>query len=234
MKILLVDDEEQIRNIVKMYLSREGFTVKEAPNGREALDLIGGEQFDLMVLDIMMPEVDGLAVCREVRARSAVPIIMLTAREDEVDRVVGLEMGADDYVVKPFSPRELLARIKAVLRRTAGTAGRGQPVPGPLEAPRVNKLIDINPGARSVSIQGRPVNLTAKEFDLLQFMARHPGRVYTREDLLQGIWGFDYFGDTRTVDTHINRLRDKLNKVPGCPEIIRTVWGVGYKFEVAE
>lgn len=234
MKILLVDDEEQIRNIVRMYLAREGFTVKEAPNGREALDLIGGEQFDLIVLDIMMPEVDGWAVCREVRSRSAVPIIMLTAREDEVDRVVGLEMGADDYVVKPFSPRELLARIKAVLRRTGGRCGQVQAAPEQQESLQSSKLIDINPGARSVSILGQQVNLTAKEFDLLQFLAKHPGRVYTRDDLLQGVWGFDYFGDTRTVDTHINRLRDKLNKVPGCPEIIRTVWGVGYKFEVAE
>ncbi|MFZ5648987.1 MAG: response regulator transcription factor [Bacillota bacterium] len=234
MKILLVDDEDQIRNIVRMYLTREGFNVKEASNGREALDIINSEQFDMIVLDIMMPEVDGWAVCREVRARSAVPIIMLTAREDEVDRVVGLEMGADDYVVKPFSPRELLARIKAVLRRTAGAAGQGQGSPAPQEGTQANKLIDINPEARSVTILGQPVNLTAKEFDLLQFLARHPGRVYTRDDLLQGVWGFDYFGDTRTVDTHINRLRDKLGKVPDCPEIIRTVWGVGYKFEVAE
>ncbi|MFZ5650961.1 MAG: response regulator transcription factor [Bacillota bacterium] len=234
MKILLVDDEDQIRNIVRMYLAREGFAITEAHNGKEALNIINTDQFDLIVLDIMMPEVDGWAVCREVRARSAVPIIMLTAREDEVDRVVGLEMGADDYVVKPFSPRELIARIKAVLRRTGGSAGHVQAAPGQKESLQASKLIDINPEARSVNILGQPVNLTAKEFDLLQFLARHPGRVYTRDDLLQGVWGFDYFGDTRTVDTHINRLRDKLNKVPGCPEIIRTVWGVGYKFEVAE
>ena len=234
MKILLVDDEDQIRNIVRMYLTREGYVIKEAADGKEALEIIDAEQFDLIVLDIMMPKIDGWAVCREVRARSAVPIIMLTAREDEVDRVLGLEMGADDYVVKPFSPRELLARIKAVLRRTAVNAVQNGGVPGSKEGIEVNKLIDINPESRSVIILGLPVNLTAKEFDLLHIMARYPGRVYSRDELLQNLWGFDYLGDTRTVDTHINRLREKLNKVPGCPEIIRTVWGVGYKFEVEE
>lgn len=232
MKILLVDDEDQIRNIVRMYLTREGYIIKEAANGKEALEIIDAEQFDLIVLDIMMPIIDGWAVCREVRARSAVPIIMLTAREDEVDRVLGLEMGADDYVVKPFSPRELLARIKAVLRRTAVNPVQNQEIPGPQKG--IHKLIDINPESRSVIILGLPVNLTAKEFDLLHIMARYPGRVYSRDELLQNVWGFDYLGDTRTVDTHINRLREKLNKVPGSTEIIRTVWGVGYKFEVEE
>ena len=232
MKILLVDDEDQIRNIVRMYLTREGYIIKEAANGKEALEIIDAEQFDLIILDIMMPKIDGWAVCREVRARSAVPIIMLTAREDEVDRVLGLEMGADDYVVKPFSPRELLARIKAVLRRTVVNTVQNQGVPGSQKD--IHKLIDINPESRGVIILGLPVNLTAKEFDLLHFMARYPGRVYSRDELLQNVWGFDYLGDTRTVDTHINRLREKLNKVPGCPEIIRTVWGVGYKFEVEE
>ncbi|KJR98374.1 MAG: transcriptional regulator [Peptococcaceae bacterium BRH_c4a] len=233
MKILIVDDEDQIRNIVRMYLAREGFTVKEAADGKQALEIIDGEQFDLIILDIMMPEVDGWTVCREVRSRWGVPIIMLTAREDEVDCVVGLEMGADDYMVKPFSPRELLARIKAVLRRTAGASGHNTGLVGKPDG-IVNKLIEINAETRSVTISGHPVTLTVKEFDLLQLMVKHPGRVFTRDDLLQGVWGFDYFGDTRTVDTHVNRLRDKLGKVPGCPEIIRTVWGVGYKYEVAE
>jgi len=231
-KILLVDDEDQIRNIVRMYLTREGYIIKEAADGKEALEIIDAEQFDLIILDIMMPKVDGWAVCREVRARSAVPIIMLTAKEDEVDRVLGLEMGADDYVVKPFSPRELLARIKAVLRRMAVNPVQNQEIPGSQKG--IHKLIDINPESRGVIILGLPVNLTAKEFDLLHFMARYPGRVYSRDELLQNVWGFDYLGDTRTVDTHINRLREKLNKVPGSPEIIRTVWGVGYKFEVEE
>lgn len=232
MKILLVDDEDQIRNIVRMYLTREGYIIKEAADGKVALEIIDTEQFDLIILDLMMPKIDGWAVCREVRARSAVPIIMLTAREDEVDRVLGLEMGADDYVVKPFSPRELLARIKAVLRRTVVNTVQNQGVPGSQND--IHKLIDINPESRGVIILGLPVNLTAKEFDLLHFMARYPGRVYSRDELLQNVWGFDYLGDTRTVDTHINRLREKLNKVPGSPEIIRTVWGVGYKFEVEE
>ncbi len=229
MKILVVDDEDKIRNIIRMYFSKEGFTVAGAASGNQALEMLEREQFDLIVLDIMMPGVDGWTVCREVRARSQVPIIMLTAREEEVDRVLGLEMGADDYLVKPFSPRELLARVKAVLRRTARSA-----VPAEPDAPLVYKLIEINPRTRTVTICGMPVSLTVKEFDLILLMARHPGRVFTRDELLQRVWGFDYFGDTRTVDTHVNRLRDKLNKVPGCPEMIRTVWGVGYKFEVEQ
>ena len=233
MKILIVDDEDQIRNIVRMYMSKEGFTVKEAVNGQQALEIISREKFDLIVLDIMMPGADGWTVCREVRSRWGVPIIMLTAREDEVDRVVGLEMGADDYMVKPFSPRELLARIKAVLRRTAGTFDQhANPVGSPGAV--ANKMVDINAETRGVSVCGHPVTLTVKEFDLLQLMVKYPGRVFTRDDLLQVVWGFDYFGDTRTVDTHVNRLRDKLGKVPGSPEMIRTVWGVGYKFEVVK
>jgi two-component system response regulator ResD len=229
MKILVVDDEDKIRNIIRMYFTREGFNVAEAASGGEALEMLGREQYDLVILDIMMPEVDGWTVCRELRARSGIPIIMLTAREEEVDRVLGLEMGADDYLVKPFSPRELLARVKAVLRRASRPAAKAEP-----DGVLVNKNIEINPKTRVVTVGGLPVTLTVKEFDLLLFMARHPGRVFTRDDLLQGIWGFDYFGDTRTVDTHVNRLRDKLNRVPGCPAMIRTVWGVGYKFEVEE
>lgn len=232
MKILVVDDEDKIRSIIKMYFTREGFKVTEASSGRQALEIAAGERFDLIVLDIMMPGLDGWAVCREVRARSDVPIIMLTAREEEVDRIVGLEMGADDYVVKPFSPRELLARVKAVLRRTSRSGGQeGNASAGP-EGKLSWNLVEISSQTRSVTVCGQSVPLTAKEFDLLLFMARHPGRVFTRDELLQGVWGFDYFGDTRTVDTHVNRLRDKLNRVPGCPEMVRTVWGVGYKFEV--
>lgn len=233
MRILVVDDEEKIRSIVRMYFTKEGFTVLEAADGEKALELLRKEKFDLIILDIMMPGVDGWAVCRDVRARSSVPIIMLTARGEEVDRIVGLEMGADDYVVKPFSPRELLARVKAVLRRTARDGDDNQ---SKKEDPgaAVKKIVEINTETRSVTVCGHPVSLTVKEFDLIHFMSRYPGRAYTRDELLQGVWGFDYYGDTRTVDTHINRLRDKLTKVPDCPEIIRTVWGVGYKFEVAE
>lgn len=234
MKILVVDDEEKIRSIIRMYFVREGFMVSEAASGRHALELLSREKFDLIILDLMMPKVDGWAVCREVRAGSAVPIIMLTAREEEIDRVIGLEMGADDYVVKPFSPRELLARVKAVLRRTARAGNENRETAGDPDEPSVGKPVEINPHTRNVTICGKAVSLTVKEFDLLYFLSRRPGRVFTRDELLQGIWGFDYFGDTRTVDTHVNRLRDKLNKVPGCPEIVHTVWGVGYKFEVAE
>lgn len=231
MKILVVDDEERIRSIIKMYFTREGYTVQEAVDGENALELLNKESFDLIILDVMMPGVDGWTVCREVRARWPVPIIMLTARGEEIDRIVGLEMGADDYVVKPFSPRELLARVKAVLRRTARDGSNNQSS-SDVSGSDNKILVEINPEARSVSVCGYPVPLTVKEFDLMYFLSRHPGRAFTRDELLQGVWGFDYFGDTRTVDTHINRLRDKLNKVPDCPEIIRTVWGVGYKFEV--
>lgn len=231
MRILVVDDEEKIRSIIRMYFTKEGYTVQEAMDGEHALDLLRKEKFDLIILDVMMPGVDGWTVCREVRARSPVPIIMLTARGEEIDRIVGLEMGADDYVVKPFSPRELLARVKAVLRRTG--RGGGDSTSSIDESGSANKkLVDINPETRSVAVCGHPVPLTVKEFDLMYFLSRYPGRAFSRDELLQGVWGFDYFGDTRTVDTHINRLRDKLNKVPDCPEIIRTVWGVGYKFEV--
>lgn len=228
MKILVVDDEDKIRNIIRMYFAKEGFETTEASDGSQALEILGREQFDLIVLDIMMPGLDGWAVCREVRTVSSVPIIMLTARGEEVDRVVGLEMGADDYVVKPFSPRELLARVKAVLRRIDRDGGKEQAMLV------FGKSVEINLQTRMVSINGQPVNLTVKEFDLLIFLARRPGRVFTREELLGGVWGYDYSEDTRTVDTHVNRLRDKLNGVPGCPEVIRTVWGVGYKFEVTK
>lgn len=232
MKILVVDDEDKIRSIVRMYFTKEGFGIEEAANGKEALERFKAEKYDLIILDIMMPDIDGWTVCREVRAKSSVPIIMLTAKGEEVDRIVGLEMGADDYVVKPFSPRELLARVKAVLRRSARNRDNGDNQENINGDTKVS--VEINTETRSVTVCGQPVSLTVKEFDLMCYMSRHPGRAYTRDELLQGVWGFDYYGDTRTVDTHVNRLRDKLNKVPGCPDIIRTVWGVGYKYEVVE
>jgi len=232
MKILVVDDEDKIRSIVRMYFTKEGFGIEEAANGKEALERLKTEKYDLIILDIMMPDIDGWTVCREVRAKSSVPIIMLTAKGEEVDRIVGLEMGADDYVVKPFSPRELLARVKAVLRRSARNQDNGDNKENINGDTKVS--VEINTETRSVTVCGQPVSLTVKEFDLMCYMSRHPGRAYTRDELLQGVWGFDYYGDTRTVDTHVNRLRDKLNKVPGCPDIIRTVWGVGYKYEVVE
>ncbi len=231
MKILIVDDEDRIRNMVIMYLRKEGYEVMEAADGSEALAVLAREDIGLMILDIMMPGVDGWTVCREVREKSALPIIMLTAREGETDRVLGLELGADDYVVKPFSPRELVARVKAVLRRSTAAG-----VPGETKT-NINLSypgIEINPDTRQVTVLGRQVKLTVKEFNMLLLLARNYGRAFYRDDLLQNIWGYDYYGDTRTVDTHINRLRDKLSEIPGAPNYISTVWGVGYKFEVVE
>lgn len=228
-RVLVVDDEQRIREVVRIYLEKEGFGVGEAADGQEALNSIAAGKWDLIVLDIMMPGVDGWAVCKEIRKTTATPIIMLTARDDEMDRVLGLELGADDYVVKPFSPRELVARVKAVLRRSQGTrqdAADGKQVvlnhPG----------LSIDPQSRLVLVNGQSVNLTPKEYELLYQMAKSPNRTYTREELLEAIWGYDYFGDTRTVDTHVNRLRDKLTKTSGGNPYIATVWGVGYKFEV--
>lgn len=226
--ILLVDDEQKIRDVVRMYLEKEGFSVGEAADGQEALDKISSGKWDLVVLDLMMPGVDGWAVCKEIRKTASLPIIMLTARDDEVDRVVGLELGADDYVIKPFSPRELAARVKAVLRRTIfdreDTNETRQPeliYPG----------LSIDPESRLVLVNDKPIYLTPKEYDLLYQLAKSPNRTFTREDLLSTVWGYDYFGDARTVDTHINRLRDKLVKISGHTSYITTVWGVGYKFE---
>ncbi|MBE3587750.1 MAG: response regulator transcription factor [Thermoanaerobacteraceae bacterium] len=227
--ILVVDDEVKIRELVKMYLEKEGFRVVEASDGAAALDYLAREPFDLVILDLMMPAVDGWAVCREIRKQDKpVAIIMLTARGEEIDRVLGLELGADDYVVKPFSPRELVARVKAVLRRTGKGEGRQEQ-----ELLRYNGLI-IDSSSRKVEINGQPVNLTPKEYELLYFLAQSPGRVFTREQLLEKVWGYDFFGDMRTVDTHITRLREKLSRVTGAPQYIVTVWGVGYKFEVSE
>lgn len=227
-RILVADDESKIRQLVRMYLEKEGFEVVEAADGGTALDYLSRERFDLVVLDLMMPGTDGWTVCREVRKKdNQVPIIMLTARGDEVDRVLGLEMGADDYVVKPFSPRELVARIKAVLRR-ANREESASVDPGVLTYPG----LIIDPLSRKVEVSGQVVNLTPKEYDLLYFLARSPGRVFTREQLLEKVWGYDYYGDSRTVDTHITRLREKLSRVGGSPQYIVTVWGVGYKFEV--
>lgn len=224
--ILVVDDEQKIREIIRIYLEPEGFQVTEAENGRMALDILSRETFDLVILDLMMPDVDGWAVCREVRKNSSVPMIMLTARGDEIDRVLGLELGADDYMVKPFSPREMVARVKAVLRRTLP------------EEPKKSLLqfdgMTIDPASRQVCVLGRPVSLTPKEYDLLYFLAQSPGRVYTREQLLENVWGYDFFGEVRTVDTHVTRLREKLARVKEAPQYVSTVWGVGYKFEVGK
>ncbi|MFZ5597309.1 MAG: response regulator transcription factor [Bacillota bacterium] len=225
--VLVVDDEVKIRELVRDYLLREGYGVEEAGNGMEARERMKSHSYDLIILDLMMPGENGLDLCREIRKTSDVPIIMLTARGDEIDRVIGLELGADDYMVKPFSPREMVARVKAILRRARKNN----------QCERNNSLIEleglvIDDSERRVSVNGEEISLTPKEYDLLAIMARNPGRVLTREQLLQQVWGYDFYGEARTVDTHITRLREKLSRVLGDRQLIATVWGVGYKFEV--
>jgi two-component system alkaline phosphatase synthesis response regulator PhoP len=216
--ILVVDDEANIIALAKMYLEKEGYRVERAMDGAEALRKIDELQPALMVLDLMLPEVDGWEVCRRVRANSDLPIIMLTARDDDIDKIVGLELGADDYLTKPFNPRELVARVKAILRRTV-RADR------PAQVLRLGDLT-IEPASRRVTVAGKPVSLRAKEFDLLVALAEHKGIVLSRQQLLDLVWGFDFLGQTRTVDVHIAHLRQKL---AGSQVGIETVWGVGYK-----
>ena len=225
--VLLADDDAKIRELLELYLTKEGFAVVHASDGAEAILKAQQLKPDLIVLDIMMPVMDGMEVCRQVRKFSRVPVIMLTARLEDEDRIQGLELGADDYVSKPFNPRELVARVKAVLRR----------VPGVEEEQAGSDLIKfpnlmINRQEYVATSSGTSVQLTAKEMDLLWHMASHPGRVFSREQLLESIWGYEYFGDTRTVDTHIKRIRQKLGVKDDSLWDIKTVWGVGYKFEV--
>lgn len=220
--VLVVDDEKNIVQLARLYLNKEGFRVEAAYDGAQALEKAKTLRPDLIILDIMMPEMDGLSVCRELRKTSNVPIIILTARGDDVDRIVGLELGADDYVTKPFNPRELVARVKAVLRR-ASHEPASQPV---LEADGLR----LDTASREVTVEGQAVALRAKEFDLLTAFLRHPGIVLDRERLLQLVWGTDYYGDTRTIDVHVAWLREKL---AGAKRVkIQTVWGVGYKLVV--
>ena len=225
--VLIADDDAQIRELLELYLTKEGFAVEQAADGAEAILKAQQLKPDLIVLDVMMPVLDGMEVCRQVRKFSRVPVIMLTARVEDDDRILGLELGADDYVGKPFNPRELVARVKAVLRRVqvAEAPAAGNDV---LKFP--NLLINRQEYAATAG--GNTVQLTAKEMDLLWHMASHPGRVFSREQLLESVWGYEYFGDTRTVDTHIKRIRHKLGVQEDGPWDIKTVWGVGYKFEV--
>jgi DNA-binding response OmpR family regulator len=222
--ILVVDDDATVAEVLTRYLEREGYRVSRAGDGPTALDLAATLLPDLIVLDLMLPGIDGLEVCRRLRALAPIPVIMLTARGEESDRVLGLELGADDYVAKPFSPREVTARVKAVLRRAtaAPVADNG----GPLHAGAL--VVDV-PG-RQVHLDSEPVTLTAREFDLLVFLMRRPGRVLRREDLLEHVWGYTY-GDTSTVTVHVRRLREKVERDPSRPRHITTVWGVGYRFE---
>ena len=224
-KILVVDDEPHILELVKYNLAQEGYEVLTAHDGAQAVARARDVQPDLIILDIMLPYVDGLEVCRQIRRDSAVPIIMLTAKGGELERVVGLEIGADDYVTKPFSPRELVARVRAILRRTSAEASPAQA--GPL---RGGELV-LDPTTHEVTRDGRTVDLTAKEFELLRLLLSHPNRVFTRDFLLEHICGYDYYGSTRTVDMHISRLREKIEDDPASPTYIVTVRGVGYKFK---
>jgi two-component system alkaline phosphatase synthesis response regulator PhoP/two-component system response regulator ResD len=218
--ILVVDDEANIRELARMYLEQEGYRVITANDGRQALDTIQTITPSLMVLDLMLPELDGWEVCRRVRAGSNLPILMLTARDDDIDKIVGLELGADDYLTKPFNPRELVARVRAILRRT-GTA-----VLQPENQTKQIGDVTIDPAAREVTIDGQRITLRTKEFDLLFALMNHPNFVLSREQLLEKVWGYDYYGETRTVDVHIAHLREKLRE---SSLQIETVWGMGYK-----
>lgn len=222
-KVLLVDDEAGIREILREYLEINGYEVTEAKDGLEAIHQFRKENYDVIILDVMMPKIDGWAVCKEIRADSKVPIIMLTARGEEYDRLFGFEIGVDDYIQKPFSPKEVVARLKAIMRRAYSKNEEE-------EKAAIIKFenLEIEPLARSVRVDNQLLNLTPKEYELLLFLAQHPRQVFTRENLLDAVWGFEFIGDDRTVDTHIKMLREHLRE---CRKYIVTVWGTGYKFE---
>ena len=225
-KILVVDDDPNILQLINLYLTREGFEVVTAEAGDEALRKFKSDPPNMMLLDVMLPGMDGWQVCREVRKVYNIPVIMLTAKDETFDKVLGLELGADDYIVKPFDTKELVARMKTVLRRyqtsDAGAAAKELSFPG----------LTINITQYTVTYLGRPLEMPPKELELLYFLASHPGQVFTREQLLEQVWGYDFFGDSRTVDVHVKRLRDKLVGSEEMGWALKTVWGVGYKFEV--
>ncbi|MCC5037155.1 response regulator transcription factor [Streptomyces sp. WAC 00631] len=223
-RVLVVDDDPTVAEVVTGYLERDGHVVDRAADGPSALARADARWPDLVVLDLMLPGMDGLAVCRGLRERGPVPVIMLTARGEEDDRILGLEVGADDYVTKPFSPRELALRVRSVLRR--GTAGS---VPPPGRA-LTHAGIGLDPAARRVVRNGTEVSLTVREFDLLAFLMRHPGQAFGREELMRAVWGWE-FGDLSTVTVHVRRLRGKIEADPAAPRLITTVWGVGYRFD---
>ncbi|HUP28343.1 MAG TPA: response regulator transcription factor [Chloroflexia bacterium] len=225
--VLVVDDEPNIVEVVSAYLQREHFKVVTADDGESALQMVSEHSPDLVVLDVMLPRLDGLEVCRRIRSSSNIPVIMLTARGEETDKLIGLGIGADDYITKPFSPRELVARIKVVLRRSQVAPNLE---PGADSVLRFSGL-KINPRTRSVETDKGQIELTAKEFDLLFFLASHPFEVFSRTQLLDQVWDYSYYGDTSTVTVHIRRLREKIEPDPMRPRFVKTVWGVGYKFE---
>lgn len=223
-KVLIVEDEENVRRLIAAYLEHEGFDVISAADGAEAMDGFAKAAPDVVILDVMLPRLDGWDVCRRIRARARTPIIMLSARGAEDDRIKGFEYGADDYVTKPFSPKELVLRVQAVLRRVRaapGTDGAKLMYPG----------LEIDRRSRRCHVNGRAAQLTRREFDLLWHLARHPGQTFEREPLLQHVWGYDFDGDARTIDVHVTRLREKIEG-EGAHKYLHTVWGVGYKFEV--
>jgi DNA-binding response OmpR family regulator len=224
-RVLVVEDDRTVAEVVTRYLEREGFDVESVGDGNEALERADAQLPDLVVLDIMLPGLDGLEVCRRLRARAPIPVVMLTARGSEEDRVLGLELGADDYVSKPFSPRELTARVKAVLRRAGSPLGK---VAGAATVEYDGLQIDL--GAHEARVRGALATLTAREFELLAFLARRPRQVFRRDELLEHVWGYTY-GDTSTVTVHIRRLREKIEEDPSKPRRITTVWGVGYRFD---
>ena len=233
-KALIVDDDPHISELLRLYFDKDGFEVVSCYNGLDAVEQFLAANPDIVILDLMLPGKDGYDVLRDIRRHSNVPVIMLTARGDTLDKVVGLELGADDYVQKPFEPKELMARVKAVLRRTEPTAetakaGAVQPSGEWVEYPGIR----IDKSRYSVTVAGQSLEMPPKELELLFFLASHPNRVFTREQLLENIWGFDFFGESRTVDVHIKRIREKIEDTGEHPDWqIKTVWGVGYKFEV--
>lgn len=220
-KILVVDDEFGIRDIIKQYLEFEGFSFEEAEDGETAVRLVKEKQFDLVLMDIMMPVCDGISALRRIREFSDIPVILLTAKGEEYDKVFGFDLGADDYVVKPFSPREIISRIKAVLKRTNRSDERHS------ELYRFRDL-EVNPSSYEIKIKGEKITVTPKEFELLCYFIQNKNKVITRDTILNKIWGYDFYGDSRTVDTHIKMLRGNLGEYR---ELIKTVWGVGYKYE---
>ena len=231
-RILVVDDEERIRKLLKMYLEREGYVIDEAGDGVTALDKALAINYDIIILDLMLPEMDGVEVCYNLRETKSTPIIMLTAKGEEANRVQGFEVGADDYVVKPFSPREIVYRVKAILKRASATAYLNTDSAKTNNIIVFDKLI-IDHDAHRVTIDGKEVSLTPKEYELLFYLASSPDKVFSREELLKDVWNYEFFGDLRTVDTHIKRLREKLSKISNdAAKMISTVWGVGYKLEV--
>jgi len=230
-RILVVDDEERIRRLLKMYLEKEGYEIDEAEDGESALHLAMNRDYALILLDVMLPGIDGIEVCTRLRQVKATPVVMLTAKGEEMNRVQGFEVGADDYVVKPFSPREVIYRVKAILRRSSATAFLTK------EMNTSNSIVFphliIEHDAHRVTAGGQEVSLTPKEYELLHYLAISPDKVFSREELLKDVWNYEFFGDLRTVDTHVKRLREKLNKVSSeAASMITTVWGVGYKLEV--